>query len=68
MEGIANVHGMVLSLHLLKVLNSSRNFVDIMTSKNYMYSALININCLKTIHEQLQVSLGSHNMGVGTDF
>ena len=45
-------HGLVLSLHLIKLLKSSRKFADLMTSK---YDSLKDIGCLKPIHLQLQV-------------
>ena len=44
-------HGMVLALHLIKLLKSSRKFTDLMTSK---FDSLRNINCLRAIHDQLQ--------------
>ena len=44
-------HGMVLALHLIKLLKSSRKFTDLMTLK---YDALRNISCLRSIHDQLQ--------------
>ena len=47
-------HGMVLALHLIKLLKSSRKFVDLMTKK---YDSLRDICCLKPIHDQLQVSI-----------
>ena len=47
-------HGMVLALHLIKLLKSSRKFVDLMTEK---YDSLRDIDCLKPIHCQLQVSM-----------
>lgn len=46
-------HGMVLALHLTKLLMSPRRFIYIMTK----YSDPLNkINCLEPIHQQLQVS------------
>lgn len=47
-------HGMVLALHLMKLLKSSRRFTDLMTKK---FDALKNISCLKSIHLQLQVGV-----------
>ena len=49
-------HGMVLALHLIKLLKSSRKFVDLMTKK---YDSIRNIGCLEPIHCQLQVSIQS---------
>ena len=49
---IAMDHGMVLALHLIKLLKSSQKFVDLMTKK---YDSLRVINCLKPIHCRLQV-------------
>ena len=45
-------HGMVLALHLIKLLKSSGKFVDLMTKND----SLRDINCLEPIHCQLQVS------------
>ena len=52
-EEITLGHGMVLALHLIKLLKSLRKFVDLMTKK---YDSLQDIGCLKPIHDQLQVS------------
>lgn len=52
-------HGMVLSLHLIKLLKSSRKFTDLMTNK---YDSLKDISCLKQIHLQLQVKVGVYYM------
>ena len=51
--GVASGHGMVLALHLMKLLKSSRKFTDLMTRH---YDPLKGINCLRPIHMQLQVS------------
>lgn len=45
-------HGMVLSLHLIKLLKSSRKFTNLMTHK---YDSVRGITCLEPIHRQLQV-------------
>ena len=47
-------HGMVVTLHLLKKLKSSRKFVDLMTTKFDMICK--EIECLAPIHKQLQVT------------
>ena len=45
-------HGMVVALHLLKVLKSSRKFIELMTTNS---EVLRKVECLWGIHEQLQV-------------
>lgn len=45
---------MVLALHLMKLLKSSRKFTDLMTNH---YDTLKSINCLRPIHMQLQVRM-----------
>jgi hypothetical protein len=48
-------HGMVVALHLLKSLKSSRKFVELMTSKyDARYKA---ITCLESIHDRLKVPI-----------
>ena len=46
-------HGMVVALHLLKELKSSRKFIELMTTKFEMRCR--EIGCLRPIHERLQV-------------
>ena len=48
-------HGMVVAFHLLKVLKSSRKFIELMTTKFEMRSK--EIECLRPVHERLQVGL-----------
>ena len=48
-------HGMVLTLHLLKILKSSRKFVDLMTTK--FETLCKEIECLRPIHDKLQVRI-----------
>ena len=48
-------HGMVVALHLLKVLKSSRKFIELMTTKFEVRCK--EIDCLWPIHERLQVCL-----------
>ena len=48
-------HGMVVALHLLKVLKSSRKFIDLMMTKFEVRCR--EIKCLWPIHERLQVSM-----------
>lgn len=45
-------HGMVVALHLLKVLKSSRKFIELMTTNSEVPRK---VQCLWGIHEQLQV-------------
>jgi hypothetical protein len=51
--GMVQGHSLVLSLHLKKLLKSSRRFTDLMTKK---FDLLKNISCLKSIHQELLVS------------
>lgn len=44
-------HGMVLAMHLMKLLKSSRKFVDLMTNK---FNHLKSIHCLRSIHQKLK--------------
>ena len=46
-------HGMVVALHLLKKLKSSRKFIELMTTKFEILCK--EIRCLRPIHEKLQV-------------
>ena len=46
-------HGMVVALHLLKKLKSSRKFIELMTTKFEILCK--EIKCLRPIHEKLQV-------------
>ncbi len=55
MGGMVQGHGMVLSLHLVKLLKSSRKFVHLMTKR---YDDLKNISCIGGIHQELKVSMG----------
>ena len=48
-------HGMVVALHLLKVLKSSRKFTELMTTKFEMRCR--EIKCLWPIHKRLQVRM-----------
>ncbi len=52
--GMVQGHGMVLSLHLMKLLKSSRRFIDLMTKR---YDSLKNISCLTSIHLELEVGV-----------
>ena len=51
--GSVGGHGMVVALHLLKKLKSSRKFIDLMTTKFEILCK--EIKCLRPIHEKLQV-------------
>ena len=53
---------MVLALHLMKLLKSSRRFTDLMTKK---FDAIKNITCLKSIHQELQVRGVACGCGMG---
>ena len=48
-------HGMVLALHMVKRLKSSRKFSEVLTKK---YDSICRgLHCLQTFHEQLTVSV-----------
>ena len=48
-------HGMVLAMHMVKLLKSSRKFSEILTKK---YDSICHgLNCLQTFHEQLTLSV-----------
>ena len=50
--GSARGHGMVLALHIMKLLKSSRRFTDLLTKK---FDAICSgINCLQPVHMQLK--------------
>ena len=49
-------HGMVAAVHLLRKLKSSRKFSEMMTTKFEIHCK--EINCLRPIHDRLQVRLG----------
>ena len=51
--GATGGHGMVVTLHLLQKLKSSRKFIDLMTTKFEIKCK--EIECLRPIHERLQV-------------
>ncbi len=57
-------HGMVLSLHLLKLLKSSRRFADLLTTK---FDPLRIIKCLHPIQQQFTVS-GKRSFAAKLDF
>lgn len=50
--GVEKCHGLVLAMHLMKLLKSSRKFIDLM-SKNFQHMS--NIDCLQQIHTELKV-------------
>lgn len=52
---MAQGHGMVLAMHLIKMIKSSRKFVHLMTKT---FDNLKNIQCVGYIHDKLS-SLGS---------
>ena len=52
--GAVGGHGMVLALHMLRKLKSSRKFSEFMTKKFEIVCK--EINCLRPIHQMLQVS------------
>jgi len=53
--GDSRGHGMVLALHMMKLLKSSRKFTELLTTK---YDSICRgLNCLQPFHEQLDVSL-----------
>ena len=54
-------HTMVLSLHLLKLLKSSRRFIDLMTTVKY--DSISCIKCLQPIHSQLKVWWNGYAIG-----
>ena len=48
-------HGMVLAMHMVKLLKSSRKFSEMLTKK---YDSICHgLHCLQTFHEQLTVSV-----------
>ena len=53
--GVVGGHGMVVALHLLKMLKSSRKFIELMTTKFEIVCK--KVECLRPIHNQFQVSL-----------
>ena len=52
--GAVGGHGMVLALHMLRKLKSSRKFSELMTKKFEIVCK--EMNCLRPIHDRLQVS------------
>ena len=53
--GKAQGHGMVVALHMLKLLKSTRRFSELMTTK---YDSICRgIDCLKPLHDQLKVCI-----------
>lgn len=51
-------HGMVVALHLLKELKSSRKFIELLTTK---FNAMCKeIECLSPLHDQLKVKSSVH--------
>lgn len=47
-------HGLALALHLMKLLKSSRRFIDLMTNK---FDNLKDISCIGYIHEKLRMGM-----------
>ena len=53
--GMAQGHGMVLAMHLEKLLRGSQKFLPLMTTK---FDNLDSIQCVRYIHEKLVSSPG----------
>lgn len=51
---MARQHGMILALHFMKLLKSSKKFIHHIT---YQFDNLKSINCMKSIHQELLVNI-----------
>lgn len=51
---MARDHGMVLALHLMRLLNSSRQFTHLITN---MFDNLRSVSCMKLVHQELLVRM-----------